>query len=57
MLPLAVWVKEFYLDLMKEGWKLEEIEEMEMCWYSELANYHREKEEKQQSIALDNAGL
>ena len=56
-LPLQEWIKELYLNLLKDGWKLNEIDEMDIGWYFELINYTDEKEYVTQSNALDDAGL
>ena len=56
-MPLNKWIKELYLELLEAGWKLEEIDEMEIGWYFDLTNYEEEKEDRKRVEALDNAGL
>lgn len=43
--------------MLNDGWKLEEIEEMDIMWYFDLINYKEDKEHKKQVVAMDDAGL
>ena len=52
-----MWIREWYISLLKDGWKLEEIDNMDICWYFDLVNYSNEKNYVEQSNALDEAGL
>lgn len=56
-LPLTEWIREFYLDHLKEGWKMEDIENIDMNWYTDLTQYQEEKESRLEAEALDRAGL
>ena len=57
MLPLREWIREVYINLLKDGWRLNDIDEMDLGWYFDLINYTEEKKYITQSNALDNAGL
>ena len=46
-----------YLGLLEKGWTLNDIDEMDICYYLELLSYKANKEVKKQSNALDDAGL
>ena len=43
--------------MIKDKWKLNEIDEMDLAWYFDLVNYTEEKKCIKQSNALDEAGL
>jgi hypothetical protein len=43
-LTLKEWINEFYINLLKEHWKLTEIDEMDIWYYLDLVNYQHEKE-------------
>ncbi len=42
-MPLRDWIKEFYIGLLTDGWKLNDIEEIDMIWYAEILSYREEK--------------
>ena len=44
MLTLRNWIKEFYIGLLRDGWKLNDIEEIDLLWYIDLINYQENKE-------------
>lgn len=46
-----------YLGLLKDGWTLNDIDNMDLYYYLELLSYKANKEVKAQSNALDDAGL
>ena len=56
-LSLHDWIKEFYINLLEDKWKLEEIEEIDIIWYFDLINYTEDKEYRKQVAAMDDAGL
>ena len=56
-LTLLDWMKETYLSLMSDGWRLNDIDEMDIYYYLDLLSYEANKAVKTQSIALDEAGL
>lgn len=56
-LPLNEWIKQFYLDHIQEGWKMEDIENIDMGWYTDLMSYQEELELRKEAEALDEIGL
>ena len=56
-LTLSDWMKETYLGLIKDGWTLEDIDNMDIFYYLDLLSYEANKAVIKQSSALDDAGL
>lgn len=46
-----------YLGLLKDGWTLNDIDEMDLYYYLDLLSYEANKAVRVQSNALDDAGL
>jgi len=46
VLSLRDWIQEMYLGLMDDGWKLNDIDEMDLYWYIDLLLYKASKEYK-----------
>lgn len=46
-----------YLKLLKDGWTLNDIDDMDFYYYLDLLSYEANKEAKKQAVALDDAGL
>lgn len=38
------FINEFFISLLENGWKLNEIDEMDIWYYLDLLNYKQEKE-------------
>lgn len=38
------FINEFYISLLENSWKLNEIDEMDIWYYLDLLNYKQEKE-------------
>jgi len=56
-LTLRDWIREIYINLLKDGWRLNDVDEMDLGFYLDLINYENEKKYITQSNALDEAGL
>ena len=56
-ITLDDWLKEMYLGLLGKGWTMNDIDDMDLCYYLELLSYRANKECKKQSNDLDDAGL
>lgn len=50
-------MKELYLGLLEQGTSMNDIDEMDIYYYIELLSYKANKEIRQESNALDEAGL
>lgn len=46
-----------YLGLMKDGWTMNDVDNMDLYYYLDLLSYQANKEVRTQSNALDEAGL
>ena len=53
-ITLTEWVKEFYIDLLENDWKLNDIDEMDILYYIELLLYKANKEYNQNVEAVLN---
>lgn len=51
------WVKSFYLSLMKQGYKLNEIDEMDIYYYWQLLNHENEQREMENTKLADEMGI
>jgi hypothetical protein len=56
-LDLIDWLKEIYLGLFNDGWKLNDIDEMDIFYYLDLTSYDANKKVKSDIKMLDDAGL
>ena len=54
---LNEWMKETYLTLMNDNWKLNDIDEMDIYYYLDLTSYDANKGIRTQMETLDDAGL
>lgn len=50
-------MKETYLTLMNDNWKLNDIDEMDIYYYLDLTSYDANKGIRTQMETLDDAGL
>lgn len=50
-MTLEEFIDELYLSLMKQNYKLPQIDEMDLWYYLKLASIHAEKEERKQAEA------
>jgi len=46
-----------YLGLLKDGWTMNDVDSMDLYHYLDLLSYQANKEVRQESNALDDAGL
>lgn len=46
-----------YLGLLDKGWTLNDVDEMDLYYYLDLLSYEANKAVRQESNALDDAGL
>ena len=46
-----------YLGLLKDGWTMNDVETMDLYYYLDLLSYKANKEVRQESNSLDEAGL
>lgn len=56
-ITLNDWLKELYLGLLKDGWTMNDVDNMDLLYYLDLLSYKANKEARQESNALDAAGL
>jgi hypothetical protein len=47
------WIKNFYLDLLKQGHSLVDIDEMDIGFYFELLTFNPEKENTENVYFID----
>ncbi|MCM3736450.1 hypothetical protein M3215_11600 [Bacillus cytotoxicus] len=52
-MSLKEFYDEMYLSLLKEGYKLHEIDAMDICYYIKLLNKNMEKKEKKRTGYID----
>jgi len=50
-------MKETYLGLLSDKWRLNDIDDMDIYYYLDLLSYEANKGVKTQTEILDNAGL
>jgi hypothetical protein len=51
---VRTWLQSIYADLMVQGYKLHEIDQMDICRYGEILCYmHRAEAEKQKQAEID----
>lgn len=51
------WIKSFYLSLMKQGYKLNEIDEMDIYYYWQLLTHEDEQRQTEQMKIADEMGI
>lgn len=51
------WIKSFYLSLMKQGYKLNEIDEMDIYYYWQLLNHKDKQRQVEQMKIADEMGI
>lgn len=53
-LTLDEWIKEFYIELLENDWKLNNIDDMDIYFYLDLLLYRAQKEYNQNVEAVLN---
>ncbi|UNC91699.1 hypothetical protein [Candidatus Contubernalis alkaliaceticus] len=51
------WMEEFYLSLLKQGWTLTQIDEMDIFYYFKLLRRTEKKQKDDDLAKFDSLGL